>query len=302
MTEALLRSWPAGRARAEDRLDGQGTPKIVVALQNRGGRLRVDFTGSSPQVTGSWNTHRAVVCSALFYVLQALAPEELPESSGVLERVDLVLPEGSVVSSCFPAGVAAGNVETSQRITDVLLAALAGLLGEVVPAASQGTMNNWTAGGDHPGGGQWVYYETVGGGAGAGPAGDGASAVQVHMTNTRNTPVEVMEAELPVLIRELCLRRGSGGAGRHRGGDGLVKEIEFLVPARVSVIATRRNSAPAGAAGGGDGRPGRDQAVIGGKLRRLQAGESVSLRPGDRICITTPGGGGWGRSREGSAD
>ena len=295
MTAALLRAWPSGEARAEDALDGAGTPKIVVRLRNRGGRLRVDFTGSSPQVAGSWNTHRAVVCSALFYVLQALAPEQLPESSGVLERVDLVLPEASVVSSSFPAGVAAGNVETSQRVTDVLLAALAGLLGERVPAASQGTMNNWTCGGARADGSDWVYYETVGGGAGAGPGGARAAAVQVHMTNTRNTPVEVMEVELPVRIRELRLRRGSGGVGRHRGGDGLLKEIEFLVPARVAVIATRRLSAPAGRAGGGDGSPGRDQVVAGGRRRDLAAGESVSLQAGDRIRIATPGGGGWGR-------
>ncbi|RMH02878.1 MAG: hydantoinase B/oxoprolinase family protein, partial [Planctomycetota bacterium] len=255
MTAALLRSWPQGEARAEDTLDGEGTPRLAVRLVNRGGRLRADFAGTSPQVAASWNTHRAVVCSALFYVLRSLAPEELPESGGVLERIDLRLPPRSLVSSAFPAGVAAGNVETSQRLVDLLLAALAGLLGSRVPAASQGTMNNWTAGGARPDGSQWVCYETLGGGAGAGPGGPGASAVQVHMTNTRNTPVEVLEAELPVLVRSLRLRRGSGGGGRHRGGDGLVKEIEFLVPARVAVIATRRCSAAAGRNGGGPGRP-----------------------------------------------
>jgi N-methylhydantoinase B/oxoprolinase/acetone carboxylase alpha subunit len=294
MTAALLRGWPEGEARAVDHLDGADTPRIAVSVRNRRGRLRVDFSGSSDQVAGSWNTHRAVVSSALFYVLQALAPEELPESSGVLQQVDLLLPEASVVSSSFPAGVAAGNVETSQRITDVLLAALAGLVGERVPAASQGTMNNWTCGGRRPEGGEWVYYETVGGGAGAGPRGDGASAVQVHMTNTRNTPVEVLEAELPLRVRRLELRRGSGGRGLHRGGDGLLKEVEFLVPARVSVIATRRRTSPAGSAGGGDGRPGRDTVVLAGRRRRVRAGETLELRPGDRLVLATPGGGGWG--------
>jgi len=300
LTGALLRSWPQGEARAEDRLDGPGTPRIALKLRNRGGRLQVDFTGSSPQVPGSWNTHRAIAYSAVFYVLQALAPEEIPETSGTLACVDLRLPEASLVSSNFPAGVAVGNVETSQRIVDVLLAALGKLLPGRIPAASQGTMNNLTFGGLRPvrgscgEAGEFVFYETLGGGAGAGPRGPGASGVQVHMTNTRNTPVEVLETELPVRVVALALRRRSGGAGAARGGEGLLKEIEFLAPARVTVLATRRNSAPRGAAGGGPGRPGRDRVRLKGRWRRLRPGESVDLEPGDRVRIETPGGGGFG--------
>ena len=294
LTAALLRSWPEGSATVEDSLDGPGTPAIRLRMENRKGRLLLDFSGSSPQVPGSWNTHRAVTYSAVFYVLQALAPEELPETSGSLDRIDLKLPAGSVVSSLAPAGVAAGNVETSQRLVDVLLTGLAGLLGEAVPASSQGTMNNLTFGGCGADGSEFVYYETLGGGAGGGPLGPGASAVQVHMTNTRNTPVEVMEAELPVRVRRLSLRRSSGGAGQHRGGDGLVKELEFLVPARVTVTATRRRTSPCGAHGGAPGSPGKEQAVVDGRSRAIPPGQTVVLQPGDRLKIQTPGGGGWG--------
>lgn len=294
LTAALLRSWPQGEASAADFLDGEGTPRIACRLRNRAGRLALDFRGSSPQVPGSWNTHRAITYSALFYVLQALAPEELPETSGTLRRVDLRLPSASVVSSEAPAGVAAGNVETSQRIVDVLLLALAVLLPQRIPAASQGTMNNLLFGGRRGDGREFVYYETIGGGAGGGPAGPGASGVQVHMTNTRNTPVEVLESELPVRVHRLELRRGSGGHGRARGGDGIVKELEFLAPARVTLVATRRASAPRGAAGGGPGRPGRDRMTRAGKRGRLRLAAAVAVAPGDRVVIATPGGGGWG--------
>jgi len=304
LTAALLRSWPQGESAAEDTLDGPGTPRIALKLRNRAGRLRLDFAGSSPQVPGSWNTHGAVTYSAIFYVLQALADEDLPETSGTLERTELLFPRASVISSEAPAGVAAGNVETSQRIVDVLLAALRGLLPGRLPAASQGTMNNLTFGGRLPSdwrgagrpGAEFVYYETLGGGAGGGPRGPGASCVQTHMTNTRNTPVEVMEAELPVRVHELALRKRSGGTGRHRGGDGLVKEIEFLAPVRAAVTATRRATRPAGAEGGEDGRAGEDVVLSCGRRTKLGAGEPVALQAGDRLRIATPGGGGYGTS------
>ena len=295
LTAALLRSWPVGEAEARDRLDGPGSPEIRCRVKLGRGRLTVDFTGTSPQAPGSWNTHRAVVTSAVFYVLQSLSPDEIPETSGTLARVTLKLSPGSLVSSSAPAGVALGNVETSQRIVDVLLQALGKLLPGVVPASSQGTMNNLLFGGIRADGRPFVHYETLGGGAGGGPSGAGASAVQVHMTNTRNTPVEVLEAELPVRVTALGVRRGSGGRGRHRGGDGMVKEVEFLEPARVTVAASRRRQGPPGARGGRAGAPGLDTATLDGKSTPLEPGKPVDFQPGDKVRLATPGGGGWGR-------
>jgi len=296
LTEALLRSWPSGESAASDRLDGRGTPLLHCQAKLGRGRLRLDFSGTSPQVSGSWNTHRAVATSAVFYVLQSLSPDEIPETSGTLSRVILKLPKNSLVSSSAPAGVALGNVETSQRIVDVLLRALAGLLPEVVPASSQGTMNNLLFGGVRSDGSPFVHYETLGGGAGGGPAGPGASAVQVHMTNTRNTPVEVLESELPVRVKRLLLRRGSGGDGRHKGGNGMVKEIEFLAPARITVAASRRKHGPPGLKGGKAGKPGEDMATIAGESVNLDSGIPIDVAPGDTIRLATPGGGGWGRA------
>ncbi len=295
---SLLRSWPRHGVQVEDYLDGPGTPKLCLQMQVKRGRLSLDFSGTSSQVQGSWNTHRAVTTSAVFYLLQALGKGLLPETSGTLESVDLRLPKGSLVSSDFPAGVALGNVETSQRLVDLVLRALAKMFPGQFPAASQGTMNNLLFGGHHADGRPFVHYETMAGGAGAGPQRAGASAVQTHMTNTRNTPVEVMETELPVRVRVLALRRRSGGAGLHRGGDGLVKEIEFLQPTRLMVAATRRRSQAAGIEGGKDGAAGKDAWAPAGKgFRPLPVLQSMDLQPGDRVRIATPGGGGWKKGK-----
>lgn len=291
---ALIGRWPDGRGEAVDFLDGDATPRLACKATKRGSKLRFDFSGSSPQVPGSWNTHRAVTLSAIFYVLQTLADEELPESSGALDAVELILPTASVIASEAPAGVAAGNTETSQRIVDVLYLALSGVLGAEVPAASQGSMNNVCFGGRRADGTDFVHYETIGGGAGAGPRGPGADALQVHMTNTRNTPIEVFEADAPVRVVRLALRRGSGGRGRHRGGAGMVKEWEFLVPTRVSLMATRRASRPWGAHGGAEGAAGADWFQHGGRWRRVAPDGAFTALPGDRLRIETPGGGGWG--------
>jgi len=302
-TRSMLRSWPTGVVTVQDSLDGLGTPIIKLRLENREGVLSLDFSGTSGQVPGSWNTHRAVVLSAAFYVLQLLAPEELPETGGVLRPVRLNIPRKSLLGSAPPAGVAVGNTETSQRIADVLLSAFGGLLDRQVPAASQGSMNNLCFGGNRADGSEFVYYETLGGGSGGGPSHCGADAIQVHMTNTRNTPIEVFESELPVRVHQLGLRSGSGGAGRHPGGEGLVKEIEFLVPVRIGVIATRRQSQPKGMAGGGAAKSGIDQVLLHTQAgnprpwRALEAGESVTLQAGDRVRLKTPGGGGWGKPR-----
>ncbi|MBC8404801.1 MAG: hydantoinase B/oxoprolinase family protein [Planctomycetes bacterium] len=265
-------------------------------MRKQGDQLSVDFTGTSLQVESSWNTHQAVATSAIFYVLQSLSPDQIPETSGTLEAVQMTFPDRSLVSSCVPAGVAIGNVETSQRIVDVLLEALRQVLPQQIPACSQGTMNNLLFGGRRADGTPFVYYETLGGGAGANIDADGASAVQVHMTNTRNTPVEVFELELPVRVHQLKIRRKSGGIGLHRGGDGLIKEIEFLEPARVTLAGTRRQSGAPGASGGSAGMPGIEHVQISGtsSWKKLKPGQAIDVAPGDRIRVQTPGGGGWG--------
>jgi N-methylhydantoinase B len=202
-----------------------------------------------------------------------------------------------VVDCTFPAAVAGGNVETSQRLVDVLLGALAQALPGRIPAASAGTMNNLTIGGVDPRSGElFTYYETIAGGAGGGPGGDGASGVQTHMTNTLNTPVEALEHAYPLRVRQYSLRDGSGGTGRKRGGDGVVREVELLGAARLTLISERRVSVPYGLQGGGAGRPGRNLLIRDGKVTELPAKVSVEARAGDRLRIETPGGGGWGKS------
>lgn len=294
----LLQDWPQRKVVVSDTLDGEGTPQIKLSLQAQKGKLHLDFTGSSAQIPGSWNTHRAVTTSAVFYVLQALGKGALPETSGTLSAVDIQLPEASLVDSQSPSGVALGNVETSQRLVDLLLQALGKLFPGQYPAASQGTMNNLLFGGHRADGTPFVHYETLAGGAGAGPRHRGASAVQSHMTNTRNTPVEVLESELPLRVERLSLRRRSGGQGQHQGGDGMIKEITFLEPVRLTVAASRRKSTPLGSYGGQNGKPAIDSVAEPDKaFRSFPSGRSVLLESGGRVRIQTPGGGGWGQSK-----
>ncbi len=296
LTRALLKSWPNGHGEAVDYMDGENSPRLQCKVRKQADRLTVDFSGTSAQVSSSWNTHQAVATSAVFYVLQSLSPDQIPETSGTLEAVQMHFPTATLLSSQAPAGVAIGNVETSQRIVDVLLQALRSILPQQIPANSQGTMNNLLFGGRRSDGSPFVYYETLGGGAGASAQGAGASAVQVHMTNTRNTPVEVFEQELPVRVHQLGVRPNSGGRGVHRGGDGLLKQIEFLEPARVTLTGTRRVGGAAGADGGCSGKPGIEHLRRRGtnKWIRLQPGQAIDVQPGDQIRIQTPGGGGWG--------
>src|SRR5262245_43773276 len=230
------------------------------------------------------NAPRAVVQAAVIYVLRALVAERIPLNGGCLDPVELQIPPGSLLDPPRGSAVVGGNVETSQRIVDVLL----GAIGRA--AASQGTMNNVAFGDERFG-----YYETIGGGAGAGPGFDGASGVHVHMTNTRITDAEVLEGRHPVRVVEFRLRRGSGGAGRWRGGDGLVRRLEFLADAQVSLLCERRAAAPFGLAGGLPGAPGRNalERAAGG-VEELPGHASLRVRPGDRLCIETPGGGGYG--------
>jgi N-methylhydantoinase B len=300
MMRAVIASIPDGVYEAEDALDGDGlTPGPValrVSVSVGGGRARVDFSGSAAQVAGPVNAVEAITLSAVSYVFRCLlGADEVPASAGLMEPIEVVAPRGSVVNALPPAAVAGGNVETSQRIVDVLFRALAGAVPARVPAASQGTMNNLTIGGVDGEGREFAYYETVAGGMGARPALDGMSAVHTHMTNSLNTPAEALEYAYPLRVRAYAIRAGSGGAGRTRGGDGVVREIETLVSARASLLADRREIAPYGLAGGEPGRAGRDSIVRrDGTTERIGAKGSWQLEPGDRVRIETPGGGGKG--------
>jgi N-methylhydantoinase B len=300
MMRATLRAIPDGVYEAADALDSDGVRpgevSLRVRVEVRGERAVVDFAGSAPQVAGPVNAVEAITVSAVAYVFRCLiGAEEVPASAGLMEPIEVNAPPGTIVNATHPAPVAGGNVETSQRIVDVLFKALARALPERVPAASQGSMNNLTIGGTDPRTGlEFAYYETVAGGMGARPRLDGVGGVHTHMTNSLNTPAEALEYAYPLRVRAYSLRRGSGGRGLRRGGDGVVREIETLTYARMSLLADRRTRAPYGLAGGRDGKPGRDSVVRGGRTSRLDAKGSRDLKPGDRVRIETPGGGGYG--------
>src|SRR5688500_13356444 len=290
-----IASIPDGVYEAEDALDDDGIEdrpvRIAVRVTIRGDRAVVDFTGSAPQVAGAINAVEAITVSAVSYVFRCLVGGEVPASAGLMQPIEVIAPSGTVVNANPPASVAGGNVETSQRIVDVLLKALAQALPDRIPAASQGTMNNLTIGGiDKRTGQEFSYYETVAGGMGARPALDGMSGVHTHMTNSLNTPAEALEYAYPLRVCEYRLRSGSGGEGKQRGGDGIVREIETLVPARMSLLSDRRKLPPYGLHGGFDGKPGRN--MVNGQT--IAAKGSHELKAGDRIRIETPGGGGWG--------
>jgi N-methylhydantoinase B len=294
---------PDGRYEAEDWLedDGFGTDRIPirVALTIDGEDIRLDFSGTAPQVSGGVNAVSAITSSAARYVVrcvvEALLGEPLPAGGGSMTSVHLHLPEGTVVNAHLPASVAAGNVETSQRITDVLLKAFGRALPDVIPALSQGTMNNTTVGGVDPRDGtRFAYYETVGGGMGAGPGGDGLSGVHTHMSNSLNTPVEALEHAYPFRVTHYGLRRGTGGSGLHRGGDGLRRDLMLLVPARVALLSERRSVGPTGARGGEDGAVGANVLIRGGEEKSLPGKATFTVETGDILSIRSPGGGGWG--------
>ena len=300
MTRAAVAGIPDGEYRFEDWLDGDGVRpgpvRIAVTVSVRGNTAVVDFSDSVAQVQGSVNAIYAITLSAVFYVFRSLVGGDIPSNAGIMRPLRVVTRPGTVVDARFPAAVAAGNVETSQRITDVLLGALALALPERIPAASAGTMNNLTVGGVDPRtGGSYAYYETIGGGCGATPAHDGASAVHTHMTNTMNTPVEALEHAYPLKVTRYAIRRGSGGKGRFAGGDGIHRDIEFLAPATVTMISERREIPPYGLSGGEPGSRGENVLVHHGEETRLPGKFHIAVETGDRLLVTTPGGGGFGR-------
>jgi N-methylhydantoinase B len=307
-SEELMRAFllhvPAGIYRADDFLDNDGISDkpvkiaVTVSVSGRvsGPLVTVDFTGSDPQIEGSINAVEAITYSACFYVFRCLLADDVPATSGLMRPIRVIAPEGSVVNARPPAAVAGGNVETSQRIVDVLLRALAQAIPDRIPAAASGTMNNLTIGGIDPRTGQpFAYYETIAGGMGARPGKSGVSGVHTHMTNSLNTPAEALEYAYPLRVRHYWLRSGSGGVGTHRGGDGIVREIEVLTDCEVTLLADRRARGPWGLAGGEPGVAGKASVIrSGGAVEQMPGKFSTQLRKGERIRIESPGGGGWG--------
>lgn len=306
VTRNLLSSLPDGEFSFEDFLDDDGvvgkTIPIRVRITIDGDKALVDFSESAPQQQGSVNAVRAITLSAVYYVFRCLLGLDVPNNTGCLVPIEVITPTGSIVNAHRPAPVAGGNVETSQRIVDVLLGALSQVWPDRVPAASQGTMNNITIGGldtrpGHPAHGQpFTYYETIGGGMGGQPGLPGPSAVHSHMTNTLNTPVEALEYAYPLRVRRYSIRRGSGGSGTFPGGDGIVREIELLSDAQVTLLGERRKLGPYGLQGGQAGKPAKNSLLSEGGEQPLPGKISIELKAGDVISIKTPGGGGWGKS------
>ena len=330
LMRAFLQGVPAGEYRAEDFLDGDGISdramriSVMIKVHARGEKRRqdaaattgehagatkrgrerprhmvtVDFTGSDPQVEGSVNAVAAITYSACFYVFRCLPAEDVPAAAGLMWPIQVIAPEGTIVNARPPAAVAGGNVETSQRIVDVVLRALAQAIPDRIPAAAAGTMNNLTIGGTHPHTGEpFAYYETVAGGMGARPGKAGISGVHTHMTNSLNTPAEALEYAYPLRVRRYSLRPDSGGEGEFRGGDGIIREIEVLTDCEVTLLADRRSRGPWGLSGGAAGAPGKTFITRrDGSVEEMPAKFSTRLRSGERITIETPGGGGWGRA------
>ena len=296
---SMLRSLRRGSYRAHDVLEddgfGHGPLAIDLRLQLRAGRAVFDWRGTCDQARGGVNANRSIVLAACVYALRCLCPDRLPTNDGLFRLVELRMRPGSLVDPRSPAPVAGGNVETSQRLVDIVFAALTQAAPERVPAASAGTMSNLSFGGVTAAGREFTSYETIPGGAGATATNAGQAAIQTHMTNTRNTPVEEIEHRFPVRVCSLSVRRGSGGAGARRGGDGVVKVLEARAPLQMSFLGERHRRGPRGAAGGGDGEPGALWIESGGRRRRLPAKTTFPLREGERVVVETPGGGGHGR-------
>ena len=280
-TRACLSEMPDGARGARDVLEApEGDLELRLEAAITGDELVLDFSGGAPQHEGNLNCPLAVTRSACYFAVRVLTDPDIPPSAGAYRPISVRAPEGSLLNARAPAAVAAGNVETSSRVADLVLAAFGRALG-------QGTMNNLTLGSE-----QFTYYETVGGGQGACPDADGPSGVHVAMSNTLNTPIEALEREFPLRVTTYSLRRGSGGAGLHRGGDGVVRELEARAPMTYSLITERRRHAPPGSQGGAAGAPGRN--LLDG--RDLEPKVSGTLEPGQRLRIETPGGGGHGRA------
>ena len=297
LSSTVLKGIPDGSYPFSDIMDsdGAGTTNITIdlVLHVKAGKIHADFSGTAKQVPGNINCPLSVAAAAVYYAFRCPMPDQTPACAGAFEDISITAPLGSLLNAQRPAAVAAGNVETSSRIVDVVLGALAQVIPLLIPAASHGSMNNVAMGNRDPAKSTpWDYYETVGGGMGANSSGHGLNAVQTHMTNTLNTPVESLETHYPLRIKRYSIRRESGGAGQYQGGNGIVREFEFLQPAEVTLLTERRTTAPWGLNGGATGLPGENR--LNGKT--VPAKCSLNVQPHDLLEITTPGGGGWGRS------
>ncbi|MBC8171592.1 MAG: hydantoinase B/oxoprolinase family protein [Anaerolineae bacterium] len=299
MMETLIDSLPDGSYSFADGLESDGQREFDIPIRAtvtiQGSQMTVDFTGSASQVRGNVNAVQAIVRSATWYCVRLLAGEDIPVNHGCFQPVRVIIPEHSLLDPDFPAAVAVGNTETGQRVVDVVLGALAQALPKQMPAASQGSMNNLTVGGIVKGR-QFVYYETIGGGHGAAPRGNGLSGRHSHMTNTLNTPVEALEYTMPLRVLAYGLRDDSGGAGKYRGGEGIRRVYEFVTTATATINSERRLRAPYGLQGGQPGAMGVNRLVRVDQSQILGGKCTLQVEPGDRLIIETPGGGGWGES------
>ena len=298
----VIKEIPDGTYEFEDYMDddGAGTRKIPIKakITIKGRGAKVDLRGSSGQVKGNLNAPYSVTCAAVIYVFQCLAPSTLPLNSGPLRAVEIIVDDDSILNAKYPAAVVGGNVETSQRVVDVVFGALSKTVPEKVPAASAGSMSNFTFGGVNPRTGRnFAYYETIAGGMGGRFGLDGVSAVQTHMTNTLNTPIESLERELPVMLNSYSIRKKSGGKGEYHGGDSIVREFKFLSKATVSMITERRKFSPYGIEGGEPGKKGKNTFISDNKVTRIDPKATFEVKSGDSIRIETPGGGGWGEPK-----
>jgi N-methylhydantoinase B len=304
MMSSALRALRPGVYTAEDFLDGDGFKsgplKIKVRIKINRQRAEVDFSGSAPQCAGNVNAVEAIAVSAVYYVFRCLLAEDVPATSGLIRPIRMIAPSGTIVNAKPPAAVAGGNVETSQRMVDTLFRALAKAAPSRIPAASQGTMNNFTLGGrdSRNNNAPFAYYETIAGGMGARPGLDGISAVHTHMTNSWNTPIEVFEQTYPARVRSYAIRKNSGGQGKFHGGDGIIREIELLTPTQVASLSDRRERGPYGLNGGLEGKPGKNEVIREGKTMPLPGKCTFNADTGDILRIETPGGGGWGKSKD----
>lgn len=293
LAQSALAEIPDGEYRFQDVMDSDGMGNldipIRVAITVKGDQIQVDFSGTAPQVPGNINCPISVAAAAVYYVFRCLMSAHTPNCEGSLRNITLSAAAGCLLNANRPAAVAAGNVETSTRVVDVVMGALAQAIPGKIPAASQGSMNN-LAMGHHSETDSWDYYETIGGGMGAGQQNHGQSGVQTHMTNTRNTPVEVLESNYPLRLNRYAIRRGSGGLGKHQGGDGIIREFEFLSPATITLLTERRRQRPWGLQGGGPGKAGINRY----NGQTLPDKLMFEVDRGDRLTIETPGGGGWG--------
>lgn len=296
----VIKEIPDGEYTFKDLLDDDGAETENIQIKTKitieKNKVEVDFKGSSKKVDGCLNAPLSVTTSAVLYAFQCLAPDELPLNSGPLRAIKIKVDDDSILNAKYPSAVVGGNVETSQRVVDVVFGALSEAVPEKVQAASAGTMSNVTFGGLNPiNKGSFAYYETIAGGMGARAGKDGVSAVQTHMTNTLNTPIEALERELPIMIESYSIKENSGGDGKYKGGNGIIREFKFLTDAQVSIITERRKNSPYGINGGEKGERGKNILLSKNKSKTLPPKAAFNINSGDVLRIETPGGGGWGK-------